>query len=336
MTLRPKLYTLLICGALVGALSAASHAQAQKGGAAAAGISGGTTIRIVVGAPPGGANDTVARIVAQHMQVDGRSVIIENKNGAASMIAAQYVARAKPDGGTLLLGSQTTIAVAPTLQNVTSFDPLRDFTGVALIGAAPQVLLAGPKLKADSVPELIAQAKAAPGDIDFCSGGIGTSPYMAAVLFAQTAGIELHSIPFAGEQACITEMLAGRLPFMFANAPTALPYIQDKRLRALAVTSAQRAPFAPQLPTTAEAGLKNYEVSTWLGLLAPAATPAEVVDRINAEVRRVLRLPDVREKLEAQGYVLSDDTPAQFTQYYKADRDKWVAVIEKAGIKGTQ
>ncbi|WP_217619101.1 tripartite tricarboxylate transporter substrate-binding protein [Achromobacter sp. GbtcB20] len=293
----------------------------------------GGTIRIVVGAPPGGAPDTVARIVAQHMQVGGRAVMVENKNGAASMIAAAYVARARPDGNTLLLASQTTVAVAPTLQNVTTFDPMKDFTGVALVGSAPQVLLAGPKLRANSIQELIAQAKAAPGEIDFCSGGIGTSPYMAAVLFAQTAGIELHSIPFAGEQACITEMLAGRLPFMFANASTALPYMKDQRLRALAVTSNARVSFAPQLPTTAEAGLKDYEVATWLGLLAPAATPPDVVNALNAEVRRVLRLPDVREKLQAQGYALSDDSPAAFTRYYQADRDKWVRLIQTAGIK---
>lgn len=295
--------------------------------------SAGGTIRIVVGAPPGGAPDTVARIVAQHMQVGGRAVMVENKNGAASMIAAAYVARARPDGNTLLLASQTTVAVAPTLQNVTTFDPLKDFTGVALVGSAPQVLLAGPKLRANSVQELIAQAKAAPGQIDFCSGGIGTSPYMAAVLFAQTAGIELHSIPFAGEQACITEMLAERLPFMFANASTALPYMKDQRLRALAVTSKERVAFAPQLPTTAEAGLKDYEVATWLGLLAPATTPPDVIDALNAEVRRVLRLPDVREKLEAQGYALSDDSPAAFTRYYQADREKWVRLIQTAGIK---
>ncbi|OZI35477.1 hypothetical protein CEG14_10345 [Bordetella genomosp. 1] len=322
-----KLLSLLCAAGLTAALAAPAHAEPEAPGGA---------IRVVVGAPPGGAPDTVARIVAQHMKVDGRAVMIENKNGAASVIAAQYVARARPDGATLLLASQTAIAVAPTLQNVTSFDPLKDFTGVALIGSAPQVLLAGPLLKANSVPELIAQAKAKPNEIDFCSGGIGTSPYMTAVLFAQTAGIELHSIPFAGEQACITEMLAERLPFMFANASTALPYIQDKRLRALAVTSTQRAAFAPQLPTVSEAGLKDFEVSTWLGLIAPAGTPPAMVEKINAEVRRVLELPDVREKLVAQGYALSDFSPAAFTRYYQADREKWIAVIDKAGLKNAR
>lgn len=317
-----KLLSLIVCGLLASTLSASGQAES------------GAPIRIVVGAPPGGAPDTVMRIVAQHMQIDGRSIIIANKNGAASMIAAQYVAHSLPDGSTLLLASQTTVAVAPTLQNVTRFDPVKDFTGVALIGSAPQVLLAGPKLKANTVPELIAQAKAAPGHIDFCSGGVGSSPYMAAVLFAQTAGIKLNSIPYAGEQACITEMLAGRLPFIFANASTALRHLTDKRLRALAVTSTERAGFAPDLPTVAEAGLKGYEVSTWLGLLAPAGTPRPAIDRINAEVRRVLHLPDVRQKLEAQGYTLSDDSPAAFTRYYMADREKWIKVIEKAGLKG--
>ena len=320
-----KLFSLILCGVLASTLSASG--QAESGEAAG-------PIRIVIGAPPGGAPDTVARIVAQHMQVDGRGIIIMNKNGAATMIAAQYVAHSQPDGNTLLLASQTTVAVAPVLQNVTRFDPVKDFTGVALIGSAPQVLLAGPKLKANTVPELIAQAKAAPGHIDFCSGGVGTSPYMAAVLFAQMADIQLNSIPYAGEQACITEMLAGRLPFMFANASTALRHLSDKRLRALAVTSTQPAAFAPKLPTVADAGLKGYEVATWLGLLAPAGTPQQAIDRINAEVRRVLHLPDVRQKLEAQGYALSDDSPAAFTRYYMADREKWIKVIEKAGLKG--
>lgn len=288
-------------------------------------------IRLIVGAPPGGANDTVARIVVQRMNL-GQPVIVENKNGASSMIAADYVAKAPADGSVLLLASQTVIAVAPVINKITSFDPLKDFTGVALIGSAPLVLVAGPSLQARNVKELIAEARAKPDEIDFGNGGVGTSPHMAGVLFALTSGTKLRSIPYPGEQAAMTDIMAGRIHMMFANAGSGFPHVRSGRLRALAVTSAQRSDIAPDVPTVAET-LPGYEAGTWLGILAPAATPKATIAQLNAEVLRVLALPEVKDKLKAQGFALAQDTPEEFSQFIRAEHAKWGKLIKDANIK---
>lgn len=290
-------------------------------------------VRLLVGAPPGGGNDQVARIVAQHMNL-GQPVIIENRAGAASMIAADIVAKAPADGSTLLLVSQSVLTVSPILQKVTAFDPQKDFTAVALIGSAPLVLVGGPGLRANSVKELIELAKAKPGEIDFGSGGVGTSPYMAAKLFGLLTGASLNSIPYPGEQAAMLDIIGGRVPMMFGNAASAIPHIKSGKLRGLAVTSSSRMAIAPELPTVAESGVPGFEIGTWLGFVAPAGTPAPLVARIHAEVQRVLQLADVKEKLQAQGFTTSKLTPAQFSDYIKAEHMKWSKVIKDANIKG--
>lgn len=290
-------------------------------------------IRLVVGAPPGGAPDTVARIVAQRMNL-GQPIVVENRTGAASMIAAAAVAKANADGYTLLIASQTTIAVSPIINKVKTFDPQKDFAGVALIGSAPLVLVAGPALTANSVPEIIALAKSAAGDLDYGNGGVGTSPYMAGALFSVMTGAKLRSIPYPGEQAAMIEIMAGRLPMMFANAAAAMPHVKTGRLRAIAVTSSAKADVAPGLPTVAESGVPGFEIGTWLGILAPSATPVPVIEKIGAEVRRVLALPEVKERLHAQGFLLaSDDSPEQFNRFIKTEYAKWSKLIQDADIK---
>lgn len=289
-------------------------------------------IRLVVGAPPGGAPDNVARIVAQRMEL-GQPLLVENRNGAASMIATEHVARASPDGYTLLLTSQTGIAVAPLINRSKAYDGLKDFTGVALVGSAPLVLVAGPALQARTVPEIIALAKAKPGALDYGNGGVGTSPYMAGALFGVMTGTRLMSIPFPGEQASMTEIIAGRIPLMFANASAAMPHVRSGRLRGIAVTSATRVDIAEGLPTVAESGVPGFEIGTWLGIVAPTGTPAAVVDKLNAEVRRVIALPDVRDKLRAQGFVLADGPPAAFTAFIRSEHAKWSKLIQDADIK---
>ncbi|MES2413418.1 MAG: tripartite tricarboxylate transporter substrate binding protein [Pseudomonadota bacterium] len=290
-------------------------------------------IRLLVGAPPGGGNDQVARIVAQHMNL-GQPVVIENRAGAASMIAADMAAKAPPDGSTLLLVSQSILTVSPILQKITTFDPQKDFTAVALIGSAPLVLVAGPSLKANSVKELVELAKAKPGEIDFGSGGVGTSPYMAAKLFGLLSNVSLNSIPYPGEQAAMLDIIGGRVPMMFGNAAAALPHVKSGKLRGLAITSPTRLSIAPDLPTVAESGVRGFEIGTWLGLVAPAGTPPATVNRIHMEVQRVLQLPDVQEKLQAQGFATSRFTPAQFSDYIKSEHIKWSKVIADANIKG--
>ncbi|MES2510203.1 MAG: tripartite tricarboxylate transporter substrate binding protein [Pseudomonadota bacterium] len=290
-------------------------------------------VRLLVGAPPGGGNDQVARIVAQHMNL-GQPVVIENRAGAASMIAADMAAKAPPDGSTLLLVSQSILTVSPILQKITAFDPQKDFTAVALIGSAPLVLVAGPSLKANSVKELIDLAKAKPGEIDFGSGGVGTTPYMAATLFGLMSNVSLNSIPYPGEQAAMLDIIGGRVPMMFGNAAAALPHVKSGKLRGLAITSPTRLSIAPDLPTVAESGVRGFEIGTWLGLVAPTGTPPATVNRIHAEVQRVLQLPDVQEKLQAQGFTTSRLTPAQFSEYIKSEHTKWSKVIKDANIKG--
>ena len=290
-------------------------------------------IRIIVGAPPGGANDTIARIVAQRMDGLGQPVIVENRTGAAQMIAAEMVAKAPPDGHTLLIASQTILAVVPIINKVTTFDPLKDFAAVTLIGSTPLVLVVSPSLPANTVRELIALAKARPGELNFGSGGVDTTPHMAGELFAMMAGVKLQNISYKGEQPALTDMLGGQLPMMFSNVSAAMPHVKSGKLRGLAVTSAARIDGAPGLPTVAEAGLPGYETATWLGIVAPAATSREVVAKINAEIQRVMALPEVKEKLIAQGLTLSGGTPEQFGAYIRSEHAKWGNLIKDAGIK---
>ncbi|WP_420224074.1 tripartite tricarboxylate transporter substrate-binding protein [Pigmentiphaga litoralis] len=282
--------------------------------------------------PPGGAPDTVGRIIAQYMKL-GQAVVVENKNGAASAIATELVARAPADGYTLLLTSQTGIAVSPIINKIKSFDPQKDFIGVGLIGSAPLVLVAGPSLPAKTVPEIIALAKSKPGVLDYGNGGIGTSPFMAGALFSVMTGTQITSIPFPGEQAAMTEIMAGRLPMMFANASSAMPHVRSGRLRGLAVTSPTRVSVAEGLPTMSESGVPGFDIGTWLGVVAPAGTPQDVVARLHAELSRVLAVPEVREKLTAQGFVLADMSVAQFNQHIKSEYAKWSRLIQDAGIK---
>ena len=290
-------------------------------------------IRIIVGAPPGGANDTIARIVAQRMDGLGQPVIVENRTGAAQMIAAEMVAKAPPDGHTLLIASQTILAVVPIINKVTTFDPLKDFAAVTLIGSTPLVLVVSPSLPANTVRELIALAKARPGELNFGSGGVGTTPHMAGELFAMMAGVKLQNISYKGDQPALTDRLGGQLPMMFSNVSAAMPHVKSGKLRGLAVTSAARIDGAPGLPTVAEAGLPGYETATWLGIVAPAATSREVVAKINAEIQRVMALPEVKEKLIAQGLTLSGGTPEQFGAYIRSEHAKWGNLIKDAGIK---
>lgn len=289
-------------------------------------------LHIIVGAPPGGANDTVARIVAANLNL-GQTVVVDNKPGAASMIAADYVARAPADGSVLLLVSQSVLSVSPRLQRTTTFDPKKAFAPVALIGRAPLVLVGGPALKANSVQSLVELAKAQPGAIDFGNGGIGTSPHMAGIVFGLATGTKLNSIPYPGEQAAITDVIGGRVPMMFANAPTAMMHIKSGKVRGIAVTSPERVPLAPELPTIAESGVPGFDAGTWLGFVAPAGTPVAVIQRLNAEVRRALTLPSVKQQLQDQGFSLSDMTPAQFEGFIAAEDERWAKVIRDGNIK---
>jgi tripartite-type tricarboxylate transporter receptor subunit TctC len=289
-------------------------------------------IRFVVGAAPGGANDIMARTVAAGMNL-GQPVVVENQAGAAATISAATVAKAPPDGHTLLLVSQSVLTVSPILNKVTTFDGMRDFTGVALFGSAPLILVVHPSNPANSVQDIVAMAKAKPGELSFGSGGVGTTPFMAGTLLGLMTGTKYTSIPFKGEQPSMTEIMGGRLTMMFGNAAAALPHMKSGRLKGLAITSPARAAIAPEMRTVSESGVPGFEIATWLGMAAPAATPPAVVAQLNKEVQRVLQQADVRERLHGMGFTLSTFSADEFTRFIRAEHQKWSKVIRDADIK---
>jgi tripartite-type tricarboxylate transporter receptor subunit TctC len=291
-------------------------------------------IKILVGFSAGGGTDVVARILAQKMSESlGQTVVVENRPGASGMIAGELVAKSAADGYTLMMGSQTTYAVAPTLYKKESLDPARDFAGVAMGAISPLVLVVHPSVTAQSVTDVIAMAKAKPGAVYFGSGGLGTTPHMTGELFSSVAGIKLAHVPYRGEAPAINDLIGGQIPLMFANLSAVVGNIRAGQLRALAVTSAQRAPAAPEIPTVAEAGLPGFEAATWFALVAPAGTPSDVLARLNAEIKRAIALPDVKQRYADLGMTAEDSTPAGLDAYIKSEIAKWTKVIRDANIR---
>jgi tripartite-type tricarboxylate transporter receptor subunit TctC len=292
------------------------------------------SIKILVGFAAGGGTDVAARIVAQKLtETIGQSVVVENRPGASGMIAAETVAKSGADGYTLMMGTQTTLAVAPVLYRKFSIDATRDFVGVAKAGISPLVLVVHPSVPARSVIDLIALAKASPGTINFGSGGLGTTPHMAGELFSIQAGIKMVHVPYRGEAPAINDLLGGQLHLIFANLSAVIGNVKAGSLRALAVTSAQRAATAPEIPTVAEAALPGFEAATWFGLVAPAGTPREIVRRLNTEVTQLVTQPDVRQRFADLGMTIDAGTPDALDAYIKSEMLKWSKVIKEADIR---
>jgi tripartite-type tricarboxylate transporter receptor subunit TctC len=294
-------------------------------------------IKMLVGFSAGGGTDVVARILALKMSESlGQTVVVENRPGASGMIAGEVVAKSAADGYTLMMGSQTTLAVAPTLYKKDSLDPARDFAGVAMGAISPLVLVVHPSVAAQSVRDVIAMAKAKPGAVYFGSGGLGTTPHMTGELFSSVAGIKLAHVPYRGEAPAINDLIGGQIPLMFANLSAVIGNVRAGQLRALAVTSAQRTPAAPEIPTVAEAGLPGFEAATWFAVVAPAGTPGDVLARLNAEVKRALAQPDVKQRFADLGMTGEDSTPAALDAYIKAEIAKWTKVIKDADIRAPE
>jgi tripartite-type tricarboxylate transporter receptor subunit TctC len=249
------------------------------------------------------------------------------------MIATEAVAKAPPDGYTMMMGSQTTLAVVPALNRKFGIDAARDFVGVAMAGVSPQVLVVHPSVPAQSVKELIALAKAKPGTVTFGSGGIGTSPHMAGELFAIQAGIKMVSVAYRGEAPAINDLLGGQLTLVFANLSAVIGNVKAGSLRALAVASAQRGPSAPEIPTISEVALPGFDAATWFALVAPAGTPREIVQRLNAEVTRFVGQADVQQRFADLGMTISAGTPDALDGYIKSEIAKWAKVIKDADVK---
>jgi len=291
-------------------------------------------IKMLVGFAAGGGTDVAARIVAQKMsELLGQSVVVDNVPGASGMIAAQDVAKADPDGYTLMMGSQTTYACAPNLYHKVTIDPVKDFTPIALTGASPLILVANPSFAAHTVMDVIALAKAEPGKINFGTGGVGTTPHMTAELFQYDAGIKMVHVAYRGEAGAINDLLGGQIPIMFANLSAVMGNIKGGSLRGIAVTSAQRSPAVPDVPTVTESGIPGFEAETWFGLVAPAGTPRDIVLKLNAAARQAVAADDIKQRFAQVGMTNGSSSPEELGAYIKAEIAKWSKVIKDANVQ---
>ncbi len=290
-------------------------------------------VRIVVPFAPGGPNDIIVRLVAQKLtETWGQPVVVENKAGAGGNIGTDFVAKATPDGYTLLSVGPGSLIINPLIGKV-PYDTARDFAPVTLMARAPNALVAHPSLPASSVKELIALARSQPGRINYGSGGNGSTPHLAGALFAAMAGIALTHVPYKGTAPATTDLIGGQVQIAFLGIPTVLPHVKSGKLRVLAVTGKHRSPELPGVSTVDEAGVPGYEVSPWYGLLAPAGTPREVVARLGAEVSRIVRAAEMKEKLAVQGAEVAGGSPEEFGAVIQADSLTWSRIVKDAGIR---
>ena len=324
---------LIYRAAVAAMLYAATSALAQISPAGPGAAYPAKSIRVIVGFPPGSGADITARVIgAKAGEALAQQVIVDNRPGAASNIAAELAAKTPADGYTLFIGTVAN-TINATLYPRLPFDFARDFAPVVLTTAAPNVLVVHTSVPAKSVKELIALAKSRPGQLNYASAGTGTAPHLSGELFNAMAGIRMVHIPYKGSPPAVTDLLAGEVALMFSPSSTVLPHVKTGRLRALAVTTAARLPSLPELPTVAESGLKGYETITWFGFVAPAKTPQAIVARLNAEIVKVLALPEVRNPFAIQGIEVIGGTPEQFASYIRDEIAKWAKVIRLSGAK---
>lgn len=291
------------------------------------------TVRIVVGFPPGGATDIATRAVAQKLTESfGQQVIVENRPGAASNIGTEFVARSAPDGYTLLMGS-VSLSINPSLYAKLAYDPLRDLAPVGHVVSTPFILVTHPSMPVGSVKDFIAFVKARPGQVNFATAGPGSGAHLFMELFSSLAGVRMSSVHYKGQAPATVDVLAGQVPTQFDNILTLYPLSKLGKLRALGVSTTQRSPLAPELPTIAEAGVPGYEADAWFGLFAPAGTSRDIITRLNAEVLKVLQSADMRERLRSFGATAGSGTPEQFNTLFRNELAKWAKVVKTAGVR---
>jgi tripartite-type tricarboxylate transporter receptor subunit TctC len=291
------------------------------------------TIRIVVPYTPGGFNDTLGRIVAQKFTDDwGVPAVVENRPGGGTLIGTDGVAKAPADGYTLLVVAFP-FAVNPSLYAKLPYDTLKDFAPLILAGQTPNLLVVNNDVPVKSVTELIAVAKAKPGSLSYGSTGSGSSNHLSMELFRLMTGTEMIHVPYKGSAPMVTDLLGGHVQVAFDNTPNVLPQVKAGKLRALAITSAQRSAMVPDIPTVAEAGVPGYEVGVWFGIVAPAATPPDVLAKLNAELNRVLAMPDVKQKFADQGVEPVGGPPERFGEHIRMQIEKWGRVVRESGAK---
>ena len=293
------------------------------------------SVRVLVGFAPGGSTDVTARILAQELsKAWNQQVVVDNRPGASGMIAADLAAKAAPDGYTLLVSPQTSRVVAPLLFQKMAYDSIRDFATVGVVGSSPQLLVIHPSLPPQNFKEFVTFAKANWRKLSFGSGGIGSTPHLGSELLNLSLKVKMVHVPYKGENPALADVLGGQLPMMFSNLPVGLPFAKSGKLRGLAITSLQRSPIAPEYPTIAESGYPDFDTATWSGLYMPAATPRELVTRVNADVVRVFNLPDVKQRMLGQGLDYGMHTsPEAHATYMKAEFVRWGRVVKEAGVK---
>ena len=290
-------------------------------------------VRIIVPFAAGGPTDTHSRWAAQHLNAAfGQAVIVENRAGAGGTIGTEAAAKSPPDGYTLLGGNPGPLTIAPSARKHLSYDPLKDFAPITLIAKSASCMCVHPNVPAKNIPQFIALAKAKQGHINYATPGVGTVGHFGTELFATMAGIKMTMVPYKGAALYLTDLLAGYIDFAYVQIFQAMPHVRAGKLRALGVTSAERSPLMPDVPTAAEQGVKGFSSYNWNGILAPAGTPKAIVDRIHAILRKPLEDPQTRKQMEAIGYIVAGEGPAEFAAFMKEETARWAQVAKKAHI----
>ena len=316
----------LLCIALIPGV-AVSQAQSETGYPS-------KPIRMIVPSAPGSGPDIMARAIGQKLtEALGQAIVIDDKPGAGGIIGSEAAAKAPPDGYTLIMSNAGAHTVNPSLYAKLPYDPIKDFAPVTLVALAPNILIVHPTLPVRNVKELIALAKAKPGELTFGSGGNGSTAHLSGEMFKTMAGINIVHIPFKGSPAAVIGVIAGQIALAIPNIPPALPHVRSGKLKALAVTTAKRAAGVPELPTVAESGLPGYEATAWFGVLAPAATPPQIIARLNAAIVKIAHAREMQDRLMAEGADAVGNTPEQFAQIIRNDIAKWAKVVKASGAR---
>ena len=291
-------------------------------------------VKMIVGFPPGGGTDVVARVISQKLtEWWGQAVTVENRAGATGTIGADVTAKSAPDGYTLMMGHVNSHAIAPNLFAKLPYDPIKDFAAVAYVGYVPNVLAVHPSIPAKSVKELVALLKASPGKYNYASSGNGSTQHLAGELFKQLTGTDIVHVPYKGSGDAIKDLLAGVVAMNFDTMPPVLPHIQGGKLRGLAISTPKRLAQLPEVPTFLEEGIRGFDVANWYGIMAPAGTPREIVAKVNADANKAMQVPEVRARLESVGTQLNEQSAAQFEAYMKAEVAKYAKLLKEIGVK---
>lgn len=333
MSVRTANFALRLIGLAVGAAALSRCAYAQPAEATAQRYPA-RPIRIVSPFAAGGSTDILARLIGQKLTESwGEPVIVDNRAGAGGIVGSDLVAKAQPDGYTLLLTSTSAHAINPALHRTLPYDPLRDFAAVTQVATGHNILVVHPSVPAKSVQALIALAKSKPGTLTFSSGGNGTPAHIAGELFKSLAKVDMVHVPYKGGGPAAVALLAGEVSLSFGSVTTVLPQVRANRLKALAVTGAKRSSMVPELPTIAEAGVPGYALNSWYGVLAPARTPRQIVAKLSTEIVRILNLADVRAKLLQEGVDPEGTTPQEFSAFIRGEVEKWPRLVKAAGAR---